>query len=88
MIAISHLKLAKFRLKNHDNRDDTADEAYWQKYEELIDEKKEKLWDGLLYALQNYQLVSEYIFKRKMQQIFLSSFKKLYIVKYSTREPN
>jgi hypothetical protein len=47
--------LAKFRLANLDNRDDTADGEYWQKYENLIDEKKEKLWNALLYALDKYQ---------------------------------
>ena len=47
-------KLAKFRLTNMDNRDDSADQVYWEKYENLIDPKKEKLWDAMLYALEKY----------------------------------
>jgi hypothetical protein len=47
--------LSKFRLTNLDNRDDSADSEYWLKYENLIDDKKEKLWDAMLYGLQNYQ---------------------------------
>lgn len=53
----SQIKLSKFRLTNLDNRDDSADSEYWLKYENLIDDKKEKLWDAMLYALQNYQYV-------------------------------
>jgi len=47
-------RLAKFRLTNMDNRDDSADQIYWEKYENLIDPKKEKLWDAMLYALEKY----------------------------------
>ena len=52
---ISQQKLAKFRLSNVDNRDDSTDKEYWEKYEHLIDEKSEKLWDAMLYGLQKYQ---------------------------------
>ena len=52
---LSQQKLAKFRLNNVDNRDDSADQEYWAKYEHLIDEKSEKLWDAMLYGLQKYQ---------------------------------
>lgn len=38
-----------------DERDDSGDQDYWKKYEHLISSKKEKLWDGMLYALQKYQ---------------------------------
>ena len=48
-------KLAKFNLTNLDNRDDSTDGEYWLKYENLIDEKKDKLWDAILFALQKYQ---------------------------------
>lgn len=48
-------KLSKFRLKNLDNRDDSTDQEYWKKYENVIDSKKEKVWDAMLYALQKYQ---------------------------------
>lgn len=55
MINLSRHKLAKFRLTNLDNRDDSHDHEYWDKYENLIDNKKEKLWEAMLYALQKYQ---------------------------------
>ena len=48
-------KLAKFRLTNLDNRNDSADQGYWKQYETLIDEKRDKLWDAMLYSLQKYQ---------------------------------
>jgi hypothetical protein len=47
--------LAKFRLTNLDNRNDSADVEYWLRYETLIDEKKNKVWDAMLYSLQKYQ---------------------------------
>jgi hypothetical protein len=46
--------LAKFKLTDLDNRDDSCDQEYWEKYENLIDHKKEKLWDAMIYALQKY----------------------------------
>jgi dynein regulatory complex protein 1 len=48
-------KLAKFRLTNLDDRNDSADVEYWKCYEHMIDEKKDKLWDAMLYSLQKYQ---------------------------------
>lgn len=48
-------KLAKFSLSSLNDRNDSADGDYWKKYENLIDDKKNKLWDGVLYSLQKYQ---------------------------------
>jgi hypothetical protein len=42
-------------LNSLDDRDGSADTEYWKKYENLIDDKKEKLWDAILYSLQKYQ---------------------------------
>lgn len=53
----SRKRSGKFNLTSLDNRDDSADIEYWNKYETLIDDKKEKLWDAILYGLQKYQLV-------------------------------
>ncbi|CAF0707498.1 unnamed protein product [Brachionus calyciflorus] len=47
-------KLSKFRLESLDNRDDSGDQQYWKKYENLISPQKEKLWDAMLYSLQKY----------------------------------
>jgi hypothetical protein len=50
-------KVSKFHLSDLDNRDDSTDKQYWEKYNQLIDTKKEKVWDGLLYALQKYHSI-------------------------------
>jgi hypothetical protein len=46
--------MSKFRLNNLDDRDTSSDSDYWNKYAHLIDDKKEKLWDSMLFALQKY----------------------------------
>jgi len=51
----SRKKLAKFSLSSLNDRNDSADSEYWNKYENLIDDKKNKLWDSMLYSLQKYQ---------------------------------
>lgn len=58
-------KLSKFRLENLDNRDDSTDAQYWKKYEDLINPKKEKLWDAMLYSLQKYQFAYKKLKKNK-----------------------
>lgn len=55
LISFSKQNLAKFRLINLDNRDDSVDSEYWLKYENIIDEKKEKLWDAMIYLFDKYQ---------------------------------
>lgn len=51
----SKKKLAKFSLSSLNDRNDSADSEYWMKYENLIDDKKNKLWDAMLSSLQKYQ---------------------------------
>ena len=48
-------KLAKFSLSALNDRNDANDAEYWGLYENLIDEKKNKLWDAMLSSLQKYQ---------------------------------
>ena len=55
LIISSKKKLAKFNLASLNDRDGSADADYWLKYENLIDDKKNKLWDAMLYSLQKYQ---------------------------------
>ena len=52
---LSKKRSGKFHLTSLDDRDDSADIEYWMKYETLIDDKKEKLWDAMLFSLQKYQ---------------------------------
>jgi len=48
-------KQPQFKITNTDGRDSTDDAAYWQKYTQVIDGKKEKLWDALVDSLDKYR---------------------------------
>lgn len=48
-------KQAKFSLSTLNDRNDANDGEYWLKYENLIDDKNNKLWDAMLSSLQKYQ---------------------------------
>lgn len=50
-------KLAKFSLSSLNDRNDSTDAEYWLRYENLIDDKKNKLWDAMLSSLQKYHTV-------------------------------
>lgn len=50
----SHKKMAKFSLSSLNERNDSTDSEYWSRYENLIDDKKNKLWDAVSYSLQKY----------------------------------
>lgn len=47
--------MAKFSLSSLNDRNDSTDAEYWLRYENLIDDKKNKLWDAMLSSLQKYQ---------------------------------
>ena len=46
---------AAYQVATLDERDDSSDADYWAKYPNVIDEKRERLWDALLPGLQKYQ---------------------------------
>ena len=48
-------KQPQFKISNQEGRDNTDDEAYWKKYVQVIDPKKEKLWDALVDSLDKYR---------------------------------
>ncbi|CAL1532912.1 unnamed protein product [Lymnaea stagnalis] len=43
-----------FRLSTLENRDDSRDSDYWQKYAGLLSAKRERVWDALVEALEKY----------------------------------
>ncbi|XP_067935770.1 dynein regulatory complex protein 1-like [Watersipora subatra] len=47
-------KQPQFKITNADGRDSTDDAAYWEKYTQVINPKKEKLWDALIDSLDKY----------------------------------
>ncbi|XP_052761400.1 dynein regulatory complex protein 1-like [Mya arenaria] len=47
-------KASQFKIKSLGDRDDTGDSEYWAKYAQVIDKKKERLWDALLEGLEKY----------------------------------
>ena len=46
---------AAYQVATLDDRDDSLDVEYWSKFPNVIDERRERLWDGLLSGLQKYQ---------------------------------
>ncbi|GFR65867.1 dynein regulatory complex protein 1-like [Elysia marginata] len=48
---------AQFHLSSLEDRDDSQDSDYWNKYATLLCEKKERLWDALIDALEKYNEV-------------------------------
>jgi hypothetical protein len=46
---------AAYQVATLDERDDSLDVEYWSKYPNVIDERRERLWDALLSGLQKYQ---------------------------------
>jgi hypothetical protein len=44
-----------YQVATLDDRDDSLDVEYWSKYSNVIDERRERLWDALLSGLQKYQ---------------------------------
>lgn len=48
---------AQFHLSSLEDRDDSKDSDYWNKYSTLLNEKKERLWDALIDALEKYNEV-------------------------------
>ena len=45
---------AVYQVATLDDRDDSLDVEYWTKYPNVIDERRERLWDALLSGLQKY----------------------------------
>jgi len=45
---------AAYQVATLDDRDDSLDIEYWSKYPNVIDERRERLWDALLSGLQKY----------------------------------
>lgn len=54
-------KQPQFRISNQEGRDNADDEDYWQKYTQVINVKKEKLWDALVDSLDKYRYARIYI---------------------------
>ncbi|KAH9502944.1 DNA replication checkpoint protein Drc1 [Bulinus truncatus] len=50
----SDKKRGHFHLTTFDNRDDTLDSEYWQKYAALLSAKRERIWDALIDSLEKY----------------------------------
>ncbi|XP_005107087.1 dynein regulatory complex protein 1 [Aplysia californica] len=48
---------SQFHITSLENRDDSLDSDYWQKYASLLNEKKERMWDALIEALEKYNEV-------------------------------
>ncbi|RUS77198.1 hypothetical protein EGW08_015025 [Elysia chlorotica] len=48
---------AQFHLSSLEDRDDSLDSEYWNKYATLLNAKKERLWDALIEALEKYNEV-------------------------------
>ena len=48
-------KQPQFKITNTNGRDSSDDAAYWQKYTQVINPKKEKLWDALVDSLDKYR---------------------------------
>ncbi|GFO13898.1 dynein regulatory complex protein 1-like [Plakobranchus ocellatus] len=48
---------AQFHLSSLEDRDDSQDSDYWNKYANFLSEKKERLWDALVDALEKYHEV-------------------------------
>jgi hypothetical protein len=46
---------AEYRVASLDDRDESLDAEYWSKYPNVIDDKRERLWDALLSGLKKYQ---------------------------------
>lgn len=47
-------KSSQFKIKSLEERDDSGDSAYWAKYAQVVNTKKERLWDALLEGLEKY----------------------------------
>ncbi|XP_059145951.1 dynein regulatory complex protein 1-like [Physella acuta] len=47
----------QFRITALKNRDDSEDTDYWTRYSSLLTQKKERLWDALIEALEKYHEV-------------------------------
>jgi hypothetical protein len=45
---------AAYQVATLDERDDTLDMEYWTRFPNVIDERRERLWDALLSGLQKY----------------------------------
>jgi len=48
---------SQFHITSLENRDASLDSDYWQKYASLLSEKKERMWDALIEALEKYNEV-------------------------------
>lgn len=44
----------QFEIVNVNERDDSEDAEYWQKYQHMITPEREKVWDALLYSFEKY----------------------------------
>ena len=45
----------QFKISALEERDDSDDAAYWEKYPGVIPEKQERLWDALIDAFEKYR---------------------------------
>lgn len=48
---------SQFHIASLENRDASMDSDYWQKYASLLSEKKERMWDAFIEALEKYNEV-------------------------------
>jgi hypothetical protein len=55
LISIRATSQAAYQVATLDDRDDSLDVEYWSKYPNVIDDKRERLWDAFLSGLQKYQ---------------------------------
>ncbi|CAF3016355.1 unnamed protein product [Rotaria socialis] len=46
-----------YQVATLDDRDDSLDKEYWSKYPNVVDDKREHLWDALLSGLQKYHSI-------------------------------
>ena len=46
---------AQFQIASLEERDDSGDTEYWEKYPGVVPENTERLWDALVDALEGYQ---------------------------------
>ena len=47
----------QFKISALEERDDSDDAGYWQKYPGVLPETRERLWDALIDAFEKYRFV-------------------------------
>ena len=48
-------KQTQFKITALDDRDNSDDAAYWERYPLVLSDKSERLWDALLEGLEKYR---------------------------------